>query len=68
MIKEHPLTPEQVSAILDRSKDGESVARIINGMGLPLYESLLFLQRRHHDDVKVAKATFRDRPKNEPVR
>lgn len=62
-------TDEQVKEILLRSSKGESVARAIRMMDLPLDDTLEFLKGRQ-DDLRAAKEIFRQslKAKRESIR
>lgn len=49
----------RLDTILQRSEKGESVAKVIIDLGLPLMETLESLKRFHNDDVIAAKAKQR---------
>ena len=52
------LTDSQLEEILSRSRNGESVARVIRMMDLDL-DNTLHALKPYHDKLKEAKAVFR---------
>ena len=49
------LTPATAAEICMRSAGGEGVVSVINGMGLPLRETMEWLRREHYSAVMTAK-------------
>lgn len=55
------ITDKQLSELLQRSKDGEGVMRILEDMGINPCDGTDWLQKHHRQEVEEAKAVQKAR-------